>query len=97
MGFLCGERLWVLNGKIGIEATSSNGIIVPFVVVLVIVALSSVTWFFNYRSNGFVIGIVSTIEEMLVLVAIPLLLGLVWNRWAGGASGFLIGSIYSTW
>ena len=73
------------------------GIIVPFVVVLVIVGLSSVTWFFSYQSMGFVIGIVSTIEEMLVLVAIPLLLGLVWNRWAGGASGFLMGSIYSIW
>lgn len=71
------------------------GIVVPLVVVLVIVGLSSVTWFFSYQSMGFLVGIVSTIEEMLVLVAIPLLLGLVWNRWAGGASGFLLGSIYS--
>lgn len=73
------------------------GVIVPLVVVLVIVGFSSITWFFSYQSTGFVIGIVSTIEEMLVLVAIPLLLGLVWNRWAGGASGFLMGSIYSIW
>ena len=73
------------------------GVIVPLVVVLVIVGFSSVTWFFSYQSMGFVIGIISTIEEMLVLVAIPLMLGLVWNRWAGGASGFLMGSIYSIW
>lgn len=26
---------------------------------------------------------------------VPLLLGLVWNRWAGGASGFLMGSLYA--
>ena len=73
------------------------GIIIPFIVVLVIVGLSSVTWYFSYQSNGFLIGIISTIEEMLVLVAIPLLLGLVWNRWAGGTSGFLLGSLYTIW
>jgi hypothetical protein len=34
---------------------------------------------------------------MVVLVAVPLLLGLVWNRWAGGASGFLLGGFYAMW
>ena len=35
------------------------------------------------------------IEELLLIVAIPLLLGLVWNKWAGGASGFIMGSFYA--
>ncbi|MEM3050876.1 MAG: hypothetical protein QXJ40_02165 [Candidatus Bathyarchaeia archaeon] len=48
-------------------------------------------------SAGIFIGIISEIEEMVVIVAVPLLLGLVWNRWAGGASGFLLGSIYAMW
>jgi hypothetical protein len=33
--------------------------------------------------------------ELTVIVAVPLMLGLVWNQWAGGASGFLMGSIYA--
>jgi len=35
------------------------------------------------------------IQELLVIVAIPLMLGLVWNKWAGGSSGFIMGSIYA--
>jgi len=78
------------------------GIIAPLVVVLVIVGLSLVGSFFMSSggmsgSTGIVIGIISEIEEMVVIVGVPLLLGLVWNRWAGGASGFLMGSIYAMW
>jgi len=31
--------------------------------------------------------------EMVLVVALPMLIGLVWNQWAGGASGFLLGSL----
>ena len=34
-------------------------------------------------------------SQLTVIVAVPLVLGLVWNRWAGGASGFILGSIYA--
>ena len=80
------------------------GIVVPLIVVLVIVGLSLVNSFLMSGgrsamsgSSGIVIGIISAIEELVLTVAIPLLLGLVWNRWAGGASGFLMGSIWSMW
>ena len=78
------------------------GIIVPLVVILIIVGLSLVGSFFMSGggmsgSTGIVIGIISEIEEIVVIVGVPLLLGLVWNRWAGGASGFLMGSIYAMW
>jgi hypothetical protein len=73
------------------------GIVVPIVVVLVIVALSQVSSIFEGGSYGILTGIVSEIEEMLIIAGVPLLLGLVWNRWAGGASGFLLGSIYAIW
>ncbi len=79
------------------------GIIAPLVVVLVIVALSFVTPFLmqnsggNFESVGIVIGIISEIEELVIVVGVPLLLGLVWNRWAGGASGFILGSIFAIW
>jgi hypothetical protein len=72
------------------------GIIAPLIVVLAIVGLSVLNSLIGYsESTGFIIGITMQILELTVIVAVPLLLGLVWNRWAGGASGFLMGSLYS--
>ena len=78
------------------------GIIVPLIVVLAIVGLSLVSSSLMSSggmsgSSGIVIGIISEIEELVITVAVPLLLGLVWNRWAGGVSGFLMGSVWSIW
>jgi len=73
------------------------GIVAPVVVVLVIVGLSQLSSIFERGSYGIITGIVSEIEEIVILVGVPLILGLTWNRWAGGASGFLLGSIYATW
>ena len=78
------------------------GIAVPLIVVLVIVGLSLVSSFLMRSggmsgSSGLIIGIISTIEELVITVAVPLLLGLVWNQWAGGASGFLMGTTWSMW
>lgn len=54
-------------------------------VVLVIVALSRVSYVLSFgSSSGFVFGIIMELEELTVIVAVPLILGLVWNRWAGG-------------
>jgi hypothetical protein len=70
------------------------GIIVPVVVVLLIVVISKLG---SLTGGGFgiVTGITMEIQELVVIAVVPLLLGLVWNRWAGGASGFLLGSIYA--
>jgi hypothetical protein len=78
------------------------GIVVPLIVVLVIAGLSLVSSSLMRAggmrgSSGIIIGIISEIEELVITVAVPLLLGLVWNRWAGGTSGFLMGSIWSIW
>lgn len=69
------------------------GIIAPVVVVLLIVAISKL----GSLSGGFGIatGITMEITELVMITVVPLLLGLVWNRWAGGASGFLLGSLYA--
>ena len=32
--------------------------------------------------------------SLMVVFAIPLLLGLTWNKWAGGAAGFIMGTLY---
>jgi hypothetical protein len=73
------------------------GIIIPTIVCLVII------WFpLNERALGsinpafqgiFVFGV----QEVIIIVAVPMMLGLYWNKWAGGASGFLLGSIYALW
>jgi hypothetical protein len=73
------------------------GLIAPLCVVLVIVGLSQISTFLGRESFGIAIGIISEIAEMLIIVAVPLLLGLLWNRWAGGASGFLMGNLYALW
>jgi len=71
------------------------GILVPVIVVLAIVGLSRLGSVLGFGSYGVVIGIIMELEELTVIVAVPLLLGLIWNRWAGGASGFLMGSLYA--
>jgi hypothetical protein len=32
--------------------------------------------------------------SLIVMFAVPVILGLVWNKWAGGAAGFLLGTLY---
>jgi hypothetical protein len=32
--------------------------------------------------------------SMMVCFAVPLILGLIWNKWAGGAAGFIMGTLY---
>jgi len=74
------------------------GIIVPIIVVLIIVAFASIRSLIgpgSMESLGVVIGITMEITELTIIVVIPLMLGLVWNRWAGGASGFLMGTFYA--
>jgi hypothetical protein len=70
------------------------GIIVPVFVVLLIVAISQLGRIFE-DGFGVITGITMELQELVVIVAVPLMLGLVWNKWAGGASGFLMGSIYA--
>ncbi len=91
-----------LNRKEWNKGDIIYGIIVPLAVVLAIVGLSLVSSSLLRSggmsgSSGIIIGIISTIEELTITVAVPLLLGLVWNRWAGGASGFIMGSVWSMW
>jgi len=70
------------------------GIIAPILVVLLIVGISRLGSLFE-GGFGVITGITMEIQELVLIAVVPLLLGLVWNRWAGGASGFLLGSIYA--
>ncbi len=70
------------------------GVVAPVIVVLLIVAISKLG---SLSGGGFgvVTGITMELQELVMIAVVPLLLGLVWNRWAGGASGFLLGGIYA--
>jgi hypothetical protein len=70
------------------------GIVAPVLVVLLIVGISQLSRLFG-GGFGVATGITMELQELVLIVAVPLVLGLVWNRWAGGASGFLLGSIYA--
>lgn len=73
------------------------GIVAPLIVALLIIGFPLLTPFLQ-SINPALIGIVGFgFAEVLLIAAIPLLFGLLWNRWAGGISGFLLGSIYSLW
>jgi len=70
------------------------GIILPIIAVFVIVLISRLPSLVG-GGPGIVTGLTMEILEMVVLVGVPLALGLLWNQWAGGASGFLMGTFYA--
>jgi ACR3 family arsenite efflux pump ArsB len=70
------------------------GIILPVVAVFVIVLISKLPSLFG-GGFGIVTGLTMEILELVVIVGVPLALGLLWNQWAGGASGFLMGTFYA--
>ena len=74
------------------------GIVVPLLVVLLIVGISQLGRLVGggfEGVGGIVFGITMELQELVLIVGVPLVLGLVWNRWAGGASGFLMGGFYA--
>jgi uncharacterized membrane protein len=73
------------------------GIIIPMVLILLIAVLAiyvNVTGSYHVLGEG-AIGVILTqgFAQMIVL-GVPLALGLVWNKWAGGAAGFIMGGIF---
>ncbi len=75
-----------------------DGIVIPIILVLLIFFLAiyiNVTGEFHIIGSGNVIGVILTtgFAQMIVL-GIPMILGLLWNKWAGGAAGFIMGGMY---
>ena len=64
------------------------GVIIPTIVAFLIVGISM-------SSSPAAIGLKYILLEAIVVVGVPMLIGLVWNQWAGGAAGFLMGSLYT--
>lgn len=70
------------------------GIVLPIIAVFIILLISKLPSLLG-SGPGIVTGLTMEILEMVVLVGVPLALGLLWNQWAGGASGFLMGTFYA--
>lgn len=70
------------------------GIILPIAAVFVIVLISKLQSIIG-GEPGIVLGLTMEILELVVIVGVPLAFGLLWNQWAGGASGFLMGTFYA--
>jgi ACR3 family arsenite efflux pump ArsB len=70
------------------------GIVLPVVAIFVIVLIAKLQSIVG-GEPGIILGITMEITELVLIVGIPLALGLLWNQWAGGASGFLMGTFYA--
>jgi len=74
-----------------------GGIIIPIILVVLIYVLAVyVNIGGQYHVLGQdVIGVILTSGfAQMIILGIPLVLGLLWNKWAGGAAGFIMGGIY---
>jgi hypothetical protein len=74
------------------------GVIIPLILVLLIFFLAiyvnvSGTHHILGASNTIAVILTSGFAQMIVL-GIPMVLGLLWNKWAGGAAGFIMGGLY---
>ena len=79
-----------------------NGFLIPLILVFLIFVL---TIYVNPNGQYHVLGqgtdLLSTLGVIftqgfaqMIMLGVPLVLGLLWNKWAGGAAGFITGSAY---
>ena len=75
-----------------------NGILIPIILVLLIYFLAI---YVNPTGPNHILGATNTIAVILtqgfaqmIILGVPLVLGLLWNKWAGGAAGFIMGGMY---
>jgi len=82
---------WKLNDLI-------YGIILPVIVAfLIIIFPFELSKIFAELDPSLTLNaiLIDGLAEAILTIAIPLFAGLIWNQWAGGAAGFLLGSIYA--
>jgi len=72
------------------------GVVVPLIVAFVIIAfpvyIGPAVHGFDPTLEQILVG---GLEQAILVLGVPMLFGLLWNQWAGGAAGFLLGSIYA--
>lgn len=70
------------------------GLILPFLVGVLILAWPLIMKSLVGGPETVLGGILTIGLAQGISIGIPVFLGLTWNRWAGGASGFLLGTLY---
>jgi len=65
---------------------------VPVLVAVLIVAFP--LWLGPLAKNVLPFPLAISFAEVIFIVGVPMFMGLLWNKFAGGISGFLLGSIY---
>jgi hypothetical protein len=73
------------------------GLVIPIIVALLVIAFPTIIrpgaiGIFGDQSP--IPHIISFGFAQMLLFGIPIILGLIWNKWAGGAAGFLMGTFY---
>jgi hypothetical protein len=75
-----------------------DGLLIPIVLVILIFVLAV---YINPTGSEHIIGDANVIAVILtqgfsqmIILGVPLVLGLLWNKWAGGAAGFIMGGMY---
>jgi len=84
------------------------GLVIPVIIAIVIIAFPAIirpaldAWFpagdpitgEGASPNAYITVILTHGFASMVVFGIPLLFGLIWNKWAGGGVGFITGSLY---
>jgi uncharacterized membrane protein YeaQ/YmgE (transglycosylase-associated protein family) len=75
------------------------GLVVPILVGLLILAFATVIRsgllsIFPMETGNPIPHILTFGFAQMIRFGVPLILGLVWNKWAGGAAGFITGTLY---
>ncbi len=78
-----------------------NGLVIPIILALLIFLIA---YYINPSGAMHVLGqagatgtiavILSQGFAQMIILGVPLVLGLLWNKWAGGAAGFIMGGLY---
>jgi hypothetical protein len=84
------------------------GLVVPILIGILIIAFPAIIrpqldiWFpaadmmtgAEASPYAFITVILTHGFSQMIILGVPLILGLLWNKWAGGAAGFLTGTLY---
>ena len=72
-------------------------IVIPIILVLLIFVLAvyvNVSGTYHVLGQGAIAVILTQGFSQMIVLGIPLVIGLLWNKWAGGAAGFIMGGMY---
>jgi hypothetical protein len=75
-----------------------DALVIPIILVILIFVFAV---YINVGGQHHILGATNVIAVILVngfaqmiILGVPLVLGLLWNKWAGGAAGFIMGGLY---